>query len=318
MKKLFYLLFVLLNIFIFSSSTYAKNFYPVTVLTGGGTGALDKLSVADLNDGDAALYANITGTTVTFDVYVFDVDGTDAESSPTVIRPDDYSTGGVWRRQPTENLASDGFVVNSSGTPYARTLQPSADGLINSWTNADGTAGNPVPVISYSAGQKASTTQPGLVTEMATTAETTTGTDAARAVSPDGLAGSVYGQKEIGWTIHDSDASTAVADGKQAAVIPASMNGMELLDVTCSIADQNSATGGATTVVLRRVRAGTPQDMTSTGVTISYNEYTASDEIVDTSYDDVQTGDSIYVDINAVTTGAVHLGLSCTGIFQTP
>lgn len=140
MKKLFYLLFVLLNIFIFSSSIYAKNFYPVTVLTGGGTGALDKLSVDDLNDGDAALYANITGTTVTFDAYVFDADGTDAESSPTVIRPNDYSTGGVWRRQPTENLASDGIVVNSSGTPYAVSI---AGGTGITVTNGDGTGGNP-------------------------------------------------------------------------------------------------------------------------------------------------------------------------------
>lgn len=154
--------------------------------------------------------------------------------------------------------------------------------------------------------------------EYATTAETTTGTDNARGVTPDGLSGSVYGQKEIGWIIHDSDVATAVADGKQAASIPASMNGMNLIDVTCSIADQNSASGGATTVVLRRVRAGTPQDMTSTGVTIAYNEYTASDETVDGTYDDVQTGDSIYVDVNAVTTGAAQLGLSCTAVFQTP
>jgi len=28
---------------------------------------------------------------------VFDADGTDAENSPIVIRPDDYTTGGVWR-----------------------------------------------------------------------------------------------------------------------------------------------------------------------------------------------------------------------------
>jgi len=70
-------------------------------------------------------------------------------------------------------------------------------------------------------------------------------------------------------------------------------------------------------VVLRRVRAGTPQDMTSTGVTISYNEYTASDETVDASYDDLATGDSIYVDVNAVTT-AVQKGLSCTAVFSLP
>jgi len=124
--------------------------------------------------------------------------------------------------------------------------------------------------------------------------------------------------KEAAWTIVDSDTVTAVADGKQAFVVPASMNLMLLTDVTCSVADLNSASGGATTVVLRRVRAGTPQDMTSTGVTIDYNAYTASDETVDASYDDLATGDSIYVDVNAVTTGAVQKGLSCTAVFSLP
>jgi len=123
--------------------------------------------------------------------------------------------------------------------------------------------------------------------------------------------------KEAAWTIVDSDTVTAVADGKQAFVVPASMNLMLLTDFTCSVADLNSAASDATTVVLRRVRAGTPQDMTSTGVTISYNEYTASDETVDASYDDLATGDNIYVDVNAVTT-AVQKGLSCTAVFSLP
>jgi hypothetical protein len=170
----------------------------------------------------------------------------------------------------------------------------------------------------FSGVKQAATDSATGVVELATTAETTTGTDTGRSVTPDGLSGSVYGQKEIGWTVVDSDTATAVADGLQAAVVPASMNGMNLIDVTCSVADLNSASGGTTTVVLRRVRAGTPQDMTSTGVTIDYDAYTASDETVDTSYDDVATGDLIFVDINAVTTGAAQLGLSCTAVFQTP
>lgn len=153
--------------------------------------------------------------------------------------------------------------------------------------------------------------------EAATTAETTAGTSGTLAVTPDGLSGSVYGQKEIGWAVINSDTVTAVADGKQAAVIPASMNGMNLVDVTCSVHDLNNAASGATTVVLRRVRGATAVDMTSTGVTIDYNAYTASDETVDTSNDDVATGDKLYIDVNAVTT-AVQKGLSCTALFNTP
>jgi hypothetical protein len=110
---------------------------------------------------------------------------------------------------------------------------------------------------------------------------------------------------------------TAVADGLEAFVVPASMNGMNLIDLTCAVADLNSAASGSTTVVLRRVRGATAADMTSTGVTIAYNAYTESDETVDTSNDDLATGDHIYVDVNAVTS-AVHKGLSCTASFRLP
>lgn len=210
----------------------------------------------------------------------------------------------------------------------------------------------------------------------------------------------------IGWVIKPSDTATAVADGKDAIVASAGMNGMNLVDVSCRVSAPNGATSGSTTVVLRRVRTGarmgddtsqfdltfsTPtvtvtwdstgtdpgiststlaagdevdlsgfataannghftiasvganyitfsnasgvenlndtgvtiiptrhRDMTSTGVTVAYNEYTASDETVDTSNDDVTTGDSIYADVTAITSGAAQKGLSCTATLQTP
>ena len=58
--------------------------------------------------------------------------------------------------------------------------------------------------------------------------------------------------------------------------------------------------------------------MTSTGVTIGHDECTASDETVNTDYDDLATGDMIYPDINAVTTGAAQKGLSVTATFRIP
>lgn len=381
-----------------------KGIYLCQGRDGEATGDLDSIDITgagspnayDLIDGDSAMVVEISGTSGDVYFYVFDADGTDANDDPEVIRPNDYSSGGVWR---LVEFHANGFTTISTPTPTLIIKDSDATDADNNYSlginatdtgsgsediditeriqiagvlttirfvNADGsyqvgTVSMPLYVVgslelghasdttiarsgagtitvegttvllsgaalgtpasgtltNCSGYPSASTTTSGIA-EHATTAETSTGTDTGRIVTPDGLSGSVYGQKEIGWTIHDSDASTAVADGKQSAVIPASMNGMDLIDVTCSIADQNSASGGTTTVVLRRVRAGTPQDMTSTGVTIAYNEYTASDEVVNTSYDDVQTGDNIYVDINAVTTGAVHLGLSCTAVFQTP
>lgn len=123
--------------------------------------------------------------------------------------------------------------------------------------------------------------------------------------------------KEVCWLIKNVTTDTAVADGLEAFVVPASLNGMNLVDLTCAVADLNSAASDATTVVLRRVRGATAADMTSVGVTINYDEYSASDETVDTANDDLATGDKIYVDVNAVTT-AVQKGLGCTASFRLP
>jgi hypothetical protein len=71
-----------------------------TSLTGGGAGALDAKAVGTLSDGDFCFVA--TGTILY--VYKFVAAATDAESSPSKIRPDDYSTAGVWYLQ---NVSAD-------------------------------------------------------------------------------------------------------------------------------------------------------------------------------------------------------------------
>ncbi|PKN71202.1 MAG: hypothetical protein CVU54_01915 [Deltaproteobacteria bacterium HGW-Deltaproteobacteria-12] len=152
----------------------------------------------------------------------------------------------------------------------------------------------------------------------ATYGDMNTGSNDTFYLTPAAIRQSYVAKKHIYWTVFDSDTDTATGDGKKGYAIPASMNGMNLADFTCSVYNLNSASGGTTTVVLRRSRAGTDQNMTSTGVTISYNEYTASDETINTSYDDVATGDLIFVDVDAVTTGAVQKGLSCTATFTLP
>ena len=67
-------------------------FRAFTELTGGGTGALDKIPIADLANGDIAFVATATN----FYVFSFNSASTAAESSPWYIRPNDYSTAGVW------------------------------------------------------------------------------------------------------------------------------------------------------------------------------------------------------------------------------
>ncbi len=71
-----------------------------TSLTGGGAGALDAKAVGTLSDGDFCFVA--TGSILY--VYKFVAAATDAESSPSKIRPDDYSSSGVWYLQ---NVSAD-------------------------------------------------------------------------------------------------------------------------------------------------------------------------------------------------------------------
>ena len=96
LKRNFYI-FCLALFLLLSIPVSAATEYLVTSLTGGGSDALDNISVSTLNEGDYAVVAVISGTTVNTFKYIFDADGTDAESVPGIIRPDDYSSGGVWR-----------------------------------------------------------------------------------------------------------------------------------------------------------------------------------------------------------------------------
>jgi hypothetical protein len=68
------------------------NLYGAIALTGGGTGALDKLDGAILNDKDGALVI----TESSFSVYFLDDDSGVAENSPFVIAPDSNPGNKRW------------------------------------------------------------------------------------------------------------------------------------------------------------------------------------------------------------------------------
>jgi len=151
--------------------------------------------------------------------------------------------------------------------------------------------------------------------ELATIAETDTGTDATRAVTPDGLAGSNYGERTIGILVSDpnGDAIT-VGDSKAHAVIPSTMNGWNLVEVAAGVSTVSSS--GIPTVQIHRSRRAsattrTLADMLSTKLTIDASEFESSDAaaaaVIDTANDDVNTGDQIHVDIDVAGTGVKGL-----------
>jgi len=144
---------------------------------------------------------------------------------------------------------------------------------------------------------------------------------ASRTMSDDGTKNVASGSfitysKEAAWTIVDSDTSTpAAANGVQAFTVPSSLNGMNLVDVVVSV--HTKGITGTLDVQVRRRRAGSDVDMLSTKVTLG-DEFFANDEEVNTSNDDVITGDQIYIDVDAIHSGTAAKGLSVTTLFQLP
>jgi hypothetical protein len=93
MKRLFTAFVLICLVFAFAPDADAQvKFRGFTALTGGGTGALDKIPIAELTNGDIGFVA----TDTYFYVYKFSSAATNAESSPNYIRPNDYATSGVW------------------------------------------------------------------------------------------------------------------------------------------------------------------------------------------------------------------------------
>jgi hypothetical protein len=91
---------------------------------------------------------------------------------------------------------------------------------------------------------------------------------------------------------------------------------MNAMDLTAAIASVHTqGVTGTTDVQLRRRRAGSDVDMLSTKITIGA-EYFAADGVIDTANDDINTGDQIYVDVDAIHSGTAPLGLSVTLSFS--
>jgi len=120
-------------------------------------------------------------------------------------------------------------------------------------------------------------------------------------------------QKTVSFAIYDSDVSVATGDGKHAFTVPKSMATMVLTDVVTSV--HTKGITGSTDIQVRRRRSGSDADMLSTKITVG-DEYFATDEVVNTSNDDVNTGDQIYIDVDAIHSGTAPLGLSVVLMFE--
>lgn len=148
------------------------------------------------------------------------------------------------------------------------------------------------------------TTSAAGVIEIATSAETTTGTDATRAVSPDGLAGSAYGTAVVPILVFNdaTDCSTGDGAGDIFFRVPSILNGWDLVGVAACV--QTAGTTGTMSIQIHNVTD--TADMLSTALTIDTGETdtatAATPAAINTSADDVATGDQIRIDVDAVHT----------------
>jgi len=155
--------------------------------------------------------------------------------------------------------------------------------------------------------------------EIATVAEANTGTDATRAVSPDALAGSVFGKKTVSVVVFDaiSTCTTGDAAGGVFVRIPSACNGMNLVEVAACV--YTAGTTGTMDIQIHNITDTT--DMLSTKITIDSAETdsstAATPAVINAALDDVVTGDKLRIDVDAVhTTPATGLVVELT--FQLP
>ena len=164
--------------------------------------------------------------------------------------------------------------------------------------------------------QAASDSATGVV-ELAIASEVNTGTDTARAVTPDALAGSNFGIAYIQIVATNYTTSCSTGDGKAYFHIPPALNGMNLVYVH----GRNITAGTTGTMDIQIANVTDTVDMLSTKITIDSTE-TGSDTaatpaVINTANDDVATNDLLRIDFDAVHTTPAKGAIITLG-FQLP
>ena len=95
-------------------------------------------------------------------------------------------------------------------------------------------------------------------------------------------------------------------DGKIVWAVPSDFNGWVIKGVHGH--SPTPSTSGAITLMVRRNRAGTDVDVLSTALTLDQDDDDSKDAttaaVINTSNDDLATGDEIWIDVDGAGTGA--------------
>lgn len=216
----------------------------------------------------------------------------------------DNSDGDKFKIADSADLASDvQLELDGSGLEITGTIN--ATGAVTG-SNLSGT---------NTGDESSATTSAQGIVELATTAETDTGTDTARAVTPAGLAASDFGKKILLIHLFDSDTDHATGDGKVGIPITAEYDQWDIVDAYAFITGTRG-TDGTVDVQIRRSRAGTDVDVLSTKITVAASEWYANDGVVNTSNDQLLTGDKVFADTDAINSTTAGKGLTVAIVIQ--
>lgn len=213
-------------------------------------------------------------------------------------------------------------ISGNAGTATALAANPT-DCSANQFANAIAASGNlTCAAIAAADLPAASDTAVGGV-ELATAAETTTGTDTGRAVTPDGLAGSDFGKDVYVVEVIADATAVTTGDGKAYIPVPVKHNGWLIVGVSGHTGAANSSSGAVDVdiancaAVATGIRcSGTVSDVLSTNLTIDASEdgseTAAAAAAINTSNDDLATGGWLRIDVDGAGTGTQGLYVTIT------
>jgi len=216
-------------------------------------------------------------------------------------------------RGTTAVASGDGILINDAGTmamtnvdtvsTYFASHSVGGGNIVTVGTIGTGTWQGGVIAEAYL--PNAGLTAQGVV-ELATAAETTAGTSATLAVTPDSLSQSVvFGTRYVQCVVVDSGTDIAEGDGKFFFHVPAGMDTMELIVTELHARVATAGSGSTVDVQLflntSTTNASTGNDMLSTSLTIDDGELDSSNDsapVVNASYKEVNTNDMIRIDVD--------------------
>lgn len=199
-----------------------------------------------------------------------------------------------------------GDIIHGNATPKWARLAGNTT-AVKQFLSQTGT-GSASAVPAWSALPSATDTVAGIV-ELATDTETNTGTATDRAITPANLAawtGASTAQSVVIDVVYPST-SLIAGNGQAYYVVPIELTGMNLVSIGAHVFTAGSS--GDVTVMVHNLTD--TQDMLSAGIGIAQTKNDSSEAggsgTINTSYDDVVTGDVLRIDIDAIGTDAKGL-----------